>query len=210
MNKFWPTFNLTYMQKVKSKSFIIMTAIFMILIFALSNIDKIIDFFDNDSKVVAIQTDNDIIYKVLEKQYKQNDDIEKVEKVSLEKGKKGVKDEKYKRLIQVNVNGGKVDGTIYEKGNVSESEKMTLQSTLSQMQSSLTAQKLNLSEKDLKTLNTPSDVKTEEIKTNDEKQSSDIDPKVQALNSAVVYIIIFLSFFITINYANQNRFRNCD
>ncbi|MBG9204563.1 ABC transporter permease [Staphylococcus sciuri] len=203
MNKFWPTFNLTYMQKVKSKSFIIMTAIFMILIFALSNIDKIIDFFDNDSKVVAIQTDNDMIYKVLEKQYKQNDDIEKVEKVSLEKGKKGVKDEKYKRLIQVNVNGEKVDGTIYEKGNVSESEKMTIQSTLSQMQSSLTAQKLNLSEKDLKTLNTPSDVKTEEIKTNDEKQSSDIDPKVQALNSAVVYIIIFLSFFITINYANQ-------
>lgn len=203
MNKFWPTFNLTYMQKVKSKSFIIMTAIFMILIFALSNIDKIIDFFDNDSKVVAIQTDNDMIYKVLEKQYKQNDDIEKVEKVSLEKGKKGVKDEKYKRLIQVSVNGEKVDGTIYEKGNVSESEKMTLQSTLSQMQSSLTAQKLNLSEKDLKTLNTPSDVKTEEIKTNDEKQSSDIDPKVQALNSAVVYIIIFLSFFITINYANQ-------
>ncbi|MBF0773677.1 ABC transporter permease [Mammaliicoccus sciuri] len=203
MNKFWPTFNLTYMQKVKSKSFIIMTAIFMILIFALSNIDKIIDFFDNDSKVVAIQTDNDMIYKVLEKQYKQNDDIEKVEKVSLEKGKKGVKDEKYKRLIQVNVNGEKVDGTIYEKGNVSESEKMTLQSTLSQMQSSLTAQKLNLSEKDLKTLNTPSDVKTEEIKTNDEKQSSGIDPKVQALNSAVVYIIIFLSFFITINYANQ-------
>ncbi|WP_239748863.1 MULTISPECIES: ABC transporter permease [unclassified Mammaliicoccus] len=203
MNKFWPTFNLTYMQKVKSKSFIIMTAIFMILIFALSNIDKIIDFFDNDSKVVAIQTDNDMIYKVLEKQYKQNDDIEKVEKVSLEKGKKGVKDEKYKRLIQVNVNGEKVNGTIYEKGNVSESEKMTLQSTLSQMQSSLTAQKLNLSEKDLKTLNTPSDVKTEEIKSNDEKQSSDVDPKVQALNSAVVYIIIFLSFFITINYANQ-------
>lgn len=203
MNKFWPTFNLTYMQKVKSKSFIIMTAIFMILIFALSNIDKIIDFFDNDSKVVAIQTDNDMIYKVLEKQYKQNDDIEKVEKVSLEKGKKGVKDEKYKRLIQVNVNGEKVDGTIYEKGNVSESEKMTLQSTLSQIQSSLTAQKLNLSEKDLKTLNTPSDVKTEEIKSNDEKQSSDVNPKVQALNSAVVYIIIFLSFFITINYANQ-------
>lgn len=203
MNKFWPTFNLTYMQKVKSKSFIIMTAIFMILIFALSNIDKIIDFFDNDSKVVAIQTDNDMIYKVLEKQYKQNDDIEKVEKVSLEKGKKGVKDEKYKRLIQVNVNGEKVNGTIYEKGNVSESEKMTLQSTLSQMQSSLTAQKLNLSEKDLKTLNTPSDVKTEEIKSNDEKQTSDVNPKVQALNSAVVYIIIFLSFFITINYANQ-------
>ncbi|MGO2546295.1 ABC transporter permease [Mammaliicoccus vitulinus] len=203
MNKFWPTFNLTYMQKVKSKSFIIMTAIFMIFIFALSNVDKIIDLFDNSSKTVAIQTDNDMIYNVLEKQYKQSDDIKKVEKVSLEKGKKGVKDKKYKRLIQVNVKGEKVDGTIYEKGSVSESEKMTLQSTLSQMQSSLTAQKLNLSEDDLKTLNTPSDVKTEEIKSSDDKQTSDINPKVQALNTAVVYIIIFLSFFIAINYANQ-------
>ena len=203
MNKFWPTFNLTYMQKVKSKSFIIMTAIFMIFIFALSNVDKIIDLFDNSSKTVAIQTDNDMIYNVLEKQYKQSDNIKKVEKVSLEKGKKGVKDKKYKRLIQVNVKGEKVDGTIYEKGSVSESEKMRLQSTLSQMQSSLTAQKLNLSEDDLKTLNTPSDVKTEEIKSSDEKQTSDINPKVQALNTAVVYIIIFLSFFIAINYANQ-------
>ncbi|WP_016911733.1 ABC transporter permease [Mammaliicoccus vitulinus] len=203
MNKFWPTFNLTYMQKVKSKSFIIMTAIFMIFIFALSNVDKIIDLFDNSSKTVAIQTDNDMIYNVLEKQYKQSDDIKKVEKVSLEKGKKGVKDKKYKRLVQVNVKGEKVDGTIYEKGSVSESEKMRLQSTLSQMQSSLTAQKLNLSEDDLKTLNTPSDVKTEEIKSSDEKQTSDINPKVQALNTAVVYIIIFLSFFIAINYANQ-------
>lgn len=203
MNKFWPTFNLTYMQKVKSKSFIIMTAIFMIFIFALSNVDKIIDLFDNSSKTVAIQTDNDMIYNVLEKQYKQSDDIKKVEKVSLKKGKKGVKDKKYKRLVQVNVKGEKVDGTIYEKGSVSESEKMRLQSTLSQMQSSLTAQKLNLSEDDLKTLNTPSDVKTEEIKSSDEKQTSDINPKVQALNTAVVYIIIFLSFFIAINYANQ-------
>ncbi|MGO1759331.1 MAG: ABC transporter permease, partial [Mammaliicoccus vitulinus] len=179
MNKFWPTFNLTYMQKVKSKSFIIMTAIFMIFIFALSNVDKIIDLFDNSSKTVAIQTDNDMIYNVLEKQYKQSDNIKKVEKVSLEKGKKGVKDKKYKRLIQVNVKGEKVDGTIYEKGSVSESEKMRLQSTLSQMQSSLTAQKLNLSEDDLKTLNTPSDVKTEEIKSSDDKQTSDINPKVQ-------------------------------
>ncbi|MGK9044784.1 ABC transporter permease [Mammaliicoccus vitulinus] len=203
MNKFWPTFKLTYMQKVKSKSFMIMTAIFMIFIFALSNVDKIIDLFDNSSKTVAIQTDNDMIYNVLEKQYKQSDDIKKVEKVSLEKGKKGVKDKKYKRLIQVNVKGEKVDGTIYEKGSVSESEKMRLQSTLSQMQSSLTAQKLNLSEDDLKTLNTPSDVKTEEIKSSDDKQTSDINPKVQALNTAVVYIILLLSFFITLNYANQ-------
>ncbi|XXL53795.1 hypothetical protein ACSC1U_14235 [Mammaliicoccus lentus] len=88
MNKFWPTFNLTYLQKVKSKSFIIMTALFMLLIFALSNVDKIVDFFDNSSKTVAIQTDNEMIYKGLEKQYKQDDDVEKVEKVSLEKGKK--------------------------------------------------------------------------------------------------------------------------
>lgn len=204
MNKFWPTFNLTYLQKVKSKSFIIMTALFMLLIFALSNVDKIVDFFDNSSKTVAIQTDNEMIYKGLEKQYKQDDDIEKVEKVSLEKGKKGVEDDKYDRLIQVEIKNEKLNGTIYEKSSVDENEKMTLQTTLSQMQSSLTAQKLDLSEKDLQALNTPSDVQTKEIKSkDDEKQSSDVKPKVQALNIAIVYIILFLSFFITLNYANQ-------
>ena len=147
MNKFWPTFNLTYLQKVKSKSFIIMTALFMLLIFALSNVDKIVDFFDNSSKTVAIQTDNEMIYKGLEKQYKQDDDVEKVEKVSLEKGKKGVEDDKYDRLIQVEIKNEKLNGTIYEKGSVDENEKMTLQTTLSQMQSSLTAQKLDYQRK---------------------------------------------------------------
>lgn len=204
MNKFWPTFNLTYLQKVKSKSFIIMTALFMLFIFALSNVDKIVEFFDNSSKTVAIQTDNEMIYKGLEKQYKKDDDVEKVEKVSLEKGKKGVEDDKYDRLIQVEIKDEKLNGTIYEKGSVDENEKMTLQTTLSQMQSSLTAQKLDLSEKDLQALNTPSDVKTQEIKSKDDKkQSSDVKPEVQALNVVIVYIILFLSFFITLNYANQ-------
>lgn len=204
MNKFWPTFNLTYLQKVKSKSFIIMTALFMLFIFALSNVDKIVEFFDNSSKTVAIQTDNEMIYKGLEKQYKKDDDVEKVEKVSLEKGKKGVEDDKYDRLIQVEIKDEKLNGTIYEKGSVDKNEKMTLQTTLSQMQSSLTAQKLDLSEKDLQALNTPSDVKTQEIKSKDDKkQSSDVKPEVQALNVVIVYIILFLSFFITLNYANQ-------
>lgn len=204
MNKFWPTFNLTYLQKVKSKSFIIMTALFMLFIFALSNVDKIVEFFDNSSKTVAIQTDNEMIYKGLEKQYKKDDDVEKVEKVSLETGKKGVEDDKYDRLIQVEIKDEKLNGTIYEKGSVDENEKMTLQTTLSQMQSSLTAQKLDLSEKDLQALNTPSDVKTQEIKSKDDKkQSSDVKPEVQALNVVIVYIILFLSFFITLNYANQ-------
>ncbi|GGI42883.1 ABC transporter permease [Mammaliicoccus stepanovicii] len=202
MNKFLTTFNLTYFQKIKSKSFIIMTAIFMIFIFALSNVDKIIELFDNGPKTVAIQTDNNLVYKSLEKQYKQGDDVNKVEKVSFEKGKKGVKNEKYKRLIQVKVEGEKVNGTIYEKDNVSEDEKLKLKTTLSQMQSALTAQKLNLSEKDLKMLNTPSVIKTKEIKS-DNNQAGDINPKVQALNMAVVYIILFLSFSITFNYANQ-------
>ncbi|WP_323703576.1 ABC transporter permease [Mammaliicoccus sp. Dog046] len=202
MNKFTTTFNLTYLQKVKSKSFIIMTAIFMIFIFGLSNVDKIIELFDNDSKTVAIQTDNEMVYKTLEKQYKQSDDIKKVKKVSLKEGKKGVESEKYKRLVQVNVNAEKVSGTIYEKGKVSEKEKLTLQTTLSQMQSSLTAQKLKLSQEDLKTLNTPSKVDTQEIKS-DNQQSNKINPKVQSLNTAVVYIIICLSVFIVMNYVNQ-------
>src|SRR5699024_4160126 len=65
-------------------------------------------------------------------------------------------------------------------------------------------QKIDLSEKALQALNTPSDVQTKQIKSkDDEKQSSDVKPKVQALNITIVYIILFLSFFITLYYSNQ-------
>lgn len=47
MSKFWSTFKLTYMSKIKSKAFIIFMAIVVVLMVGLSNIDKIMGLFDH-------------------------------------------------------------------------------------------------------------------------------------------------------------------
>lgn len=81
MNKFWSTFKLTYLSKIKSKAFIIFMSIIVILMIALSNIDKIIDLFDNGPDKVGVVTQNEQIYKVLKKQSHALDDDATFKKV---------------------------------------------------------------------------------------------------------------------------------
>ena len=82
MNKFWSTFKLTYISKIKSKAFIIFMSIIVILMIALSNIDKIIDLFDNGPDKVGVVTQNEQIYKVLKQQSHALDDDATFKKVS--------------------------------------------------------------------------------------------------------------------------------
>lgn len=47
MHKFWATFSLTYIKKIKAKSFVIFMIIIVASMIGLSNIDKIIKMFDD-------------------------------------------------------------------------------------------------------------------------------------------------------------------
>ena len=72
MHKFWIVLSHTYMTRIKSKSFIITTAIFLLFFIVIGNIDRIIDFFDDDEiDQVAVIDDTDEIYTSLVEQYQQ-------------------------------------------------------------------------------------------------------------------------------------------
>lgn len=70
MNKFWVVLSQTYMTRFKSKSFIITTALFLVFILGLGNIDKIIDLFSSDEEVsepiIAIIDETDVYGGYLE------------------------------------------------------------------------------------------------------------------------------------------------
>lgn len=70
MNKFWVVLSQTYMTRFKSKSFIITTALFLVFILGLGNIDKIIDLFNSDEEVsepiIAIIDETDVYGDYLE------------------------------------------------------------------------------------------------------------------------------------------------
>lgn len=69
MNKFWIILSHTYMTRVKTKSFLISTAVTLLLIVGLANFQSIIELFDDGKDEIAvIDESNDclmLIRKVL-------------------------------------------------------------------------------------------------------------------------------------------------
>src|SRR5690625_5240929 len=63
MNKFSIIMSHTYMSRVKSKSFIISTAITLLFIFGLANLQSIIDIFadDSDDRIAVIDESNQLL-----------------------------------------------------------------------------------------------------------------------------------------------------
>ncbi|MFW3609637.1 ABC transporter permease [Staphylococcus caprae] len=201
MNKFWSTFKLTYLSKIKSKAFIIFMSIIVILMIALSNIDKIIDLFDNDPDKVGVVTQNEQIYKVLKKQSHALDDDATFKKVSEKDAHKLVKNEKLKKAYIVKQDKHhQLSGTILSKDNVEAEDEQKLTEVLTSIQSQLVASNLNLSQNELKQLQARSHVDSKVISN---KEDSQLNSGEQTLNYILVYATLMLIFFIVFNYAGQ-------
>ena len=68
MNKFWIMTFQTYISKVKSKSFVISTAIILLMVLAFTNLDRIIGLFDEGDTTIGVVENSGNFYAALEKQ----------------------------------------------------------------------------------------------------------------------------------------------
>lgn len=202
MSKFWATFSLTYKNKVKAKSFMIFTAVVIILMLGASNINKIMDLFDNGPDKVGVVSSNDEIYKVIKSQGNQLDEGAKFNKVSEKQARSQVESEKLDKAYIIKLNDNqKLSGKILSKDTVSEQDKQKLKATLSTIQTQFVANSLDLSQGELKQLQAQSDVSSEVIANN--AKSSNLSEAQKGFNTAIVYLGIMLMFFIIFNYASQ-------
>lgn len=202
MSKFWATFSLTYKNKVKAKSFMIFTAVVIILMLGASNINKIIDLFDDGPDKVGVVSSNDEIYKVIKSQGNQLDEGAKFNKVSEKQARSQVESEKLDKAYIIKLNDNqKLSGKILSKDTVSEQDKQKLKATLSTIQTQFVANSLDLSQGELKQLQAQSDVSSEVIANN--AKSSNLSEAQKGFNTAIVYLGIMLMFFIIFNYASQ-------
>ncbi|WP_165983754.1 ABC transporter permease [Macrococcus bovicus] len=196
MTKFMTTFSMTYLKKVSSKSFIITTLILMLIVIGLSNIDKVIDFFDHsEDEVTAVSADKDV-QNAFVTAYKQGDQERKIEKVTLAEGKKGVKEDRYKQLIDIHESKGKLTATLYSKGG---GDRASIEPVLTSLQASRVAQTLDLTPAEMNALTAPAEIN----ETSLSQQKNEVDKSEKFINTAVVYIGLFLIFMISLNYANQ-------
>lgn len=202
MDKFFATFSLTYKSKVKTKSFVIFTAIVILLMVGAANINKIIDLFDDGPDKVGVVSSNDEIYKVIKSQGDQLDEGADFKQLSEKQAKSQVKNEKLDKAYVIKLSEDqKLSGKILSKDTVSEQDKQKLKATLSTVQTQFVAANLNLSQDELKQLQSQSEVTSEVLADN--ANNSNLNEAQKGFNTMIVYAGVMLIFFIVFNYASQ-------
>lgn len=202
MDKFLATFSLTYKNKVKTKSFMIFTGLVIVLMLLASNMNKIIDLFDDGPDKVGVVSSDNEIYKVIKSQSDQLDEGATFKKVSEKQAKTQVQNEKLDKAYIIKMtDDNKLSGKILSKDTVSEQQKQKLKASLSTIQTQLVAANLNLSQGELKQLQSQSKVTSEVIA--DKASNSNLSEAQKGFNTIMVYAGLMLIFFIVFNYASQ-------
>lgn len=202
MDKFLATFSLTYKNKVKTKSFMIFTGLVIVLMLLAANMNKIIDLFDDGPDKVGVVSSDNEIYKVIKSQGDQLDEGATFKKVSEKQAKTQVQNEKLDKAYIIKMtDDNKLSGKILSKDTVSEQQKQKLKASLSTIQTQLVAANLNLSQGELKQLQSQSKVTSEVIA--DKASNSNLSEAQKGFNTIMVYAGLMLIFFIVFNYASQ-------
>jgi len=201
LSNFWIILFHTYISKLKTKSFIITTAITIALIVALANLTSIIDVFDKDENTkVAVVDQSDELFAPLEKiTASSNKKLElKLFDGSEEEGKQLVKDGEYEGLLVLASNKEKLPEAHYYSMNIADSSvSADLLANIQMIKSSLAAAQLNLTSEQLTKLNEPVSFQSTALEEN-AKTAEELD---QA--RGLVYVLLFLIYFAVIMYANM-------
>lgn len=123
-------------------------------------------------------------------------------KVSEKQAKTQVQNEKLDKAYIIKMtDDNKLSGKILSKDTVSEQQKQKLKASLSTIQTQLVAANLNLSQGELKQLQSQSKVTSEVIA--DKASNSNLSEAQKGFNTIMVYAGLMLIFFIVFNYASQ-------
>lgn len=198
MNKFWIVAMHTYIQKVKSKSFIISTGIILLFIAAFSNLDRIIGLFGDEEEKIGVVSSSGEYFTSLQEQLKASGSELALETYDSEsKAQKAEKEGDISGYLLLKDQDGVPAGT-YKAASIADSTESTeLQNALQQVQTLIMTERANITDEQLAAIYTPVSFEVEAL--NEGAKSED------ELNQArgLVYIMLFAIYFSVIVYAGM-------
>ncbi len=202
MNKFWIILFHTYMNKFKSKSFIITTLMTVVITLALTNMNNIIEIFDNTGgkEKVAVLDETGQLYEPLKEQISTlNKDLQLSKFVGSEQdAEQAVEDGTYSGIVQLRFDDKQLPEATYKAMSVADSSLYSdLQAGLQQLKTMMAASQINLTGAQLQQLYEP--VSFEKIAL--EKNAKTEEELNQA--RGLVYVLLFIIYFAVIMYANM-------
>lgn len=206
MNKFWIVFSHTFMSKIKAKSFIITTALFLAFIIIMSNIQSIMDIFDQEEAVdqVAVVTEIDSFYEALDNSLQTTEsEIEIVRyNDALEKAQEQVIDGEYKAVLEITEQEQLPAAVYYTADMSSTSIESTLNQALEQIKTEIATNKAGLDPGTIATIYEPMSFEKEPIVAEGEEGSVKTEEELSGARG-LVYVILFLLYFAVIAYGNM-------
>ena len=202
MNSFWIILFHTYINKLKTKSFIITTLLTVIIVLALTNLNNIIDIFDKDGgkENVAVLDETGQLYEPFKKQVKLiNKDIKLSPfEGSVADAEKAVEEGRYQGIVLLGMNEENLPLATYKAMSIADSSMFTdLNTSLQQVKTMLAASQIQLTAAQLEKLYEP--VSFEKIAL--EKNAKTEEELNQA--RGLVYVLLFIIYFSVIMYANM-------
>ncbi|MGG1677305.1 ABC transporter permease [Neobacillus sp. NRS-1170] len=202
MNNFWIILFHTYLNKLKSKSFIVTTILTIVIVLALTNLNNIISIFDKNGgkETVAVLDETGRLYEPFKQQAAAiNKDIKLTNYNGTEKeAEKAIEKGEFKGLIQLRFNDEKLPEATYKARSIADSSLFTdLQTSLQQVKTMLAATQINLTPTQLKKLYEPVSFEKFALEKNAKTE--------EELNQArgLVYVLLFIIYFSVIMYANM-------
>ncbi|WP_347552376.1 ABC transporter permease [Pseudalkalibacillus hwajinpoensis] len=200
MNKFFIVLSQTYINRLKSKSFLVTTALTILMVFLISNLSGIFERFDtSEADRVGVVDANDY-YPLLENQLKMMESeivlepFDGTENEALQAVEEGELDS----LLFLEENNAGVPVATYKAQTVAEQQTpQVLEAALQQIKSSIAAEKAGVTSEQLLEIDQP--VQFEKIAL--EEGAKTEDELAQA--RVFVYILLFVIYFSVIFYGNM-------
>lgn len=202
MNSFWIILFHTYLTKLKTKSFIVTTALTVVIVLGLTNMTNIIEFFTKGSEnnqIAVIDETGQLITPLQEQLKVAESDIEIVEFTNgEEEAEAAVEIGVYKGLLLLSFDKENLPVATYKAMSISDTATAnSLQTSLQQIKTQLAASQINLSQEQLAKLYEPVSLERVALEENAKTE--------EELNQArgLVYVLLFVIYFAVILYANM-------
>lgn len=202
MNKFFIVLSHTYLTRLKSKAFIITTAILLLLIIAIANLDSIIKIFQSDDEVteVIVMTDSDDLFNRVNigLETMESDIVLKKYDKSLEKGKDAIEKLDYNALLVLAEDEkGLPQPTYYANSIAGDDVLIKLEVTLQLIKESILIDQVGIDEKMLNEINSP--IYIEKIALD---KSAKTDEELDQARG-IVYVMIFILYMAVLIYGQM-------
>lgn len=203
MNKFWVILGHTYLEKLKSKTFIITTALMLLLVVAAANFQTIADFFvggEDEKDKIAVIDHSDTLFEP----YKQsveaaNDSLELIPyDDSEDAGKAAVEEEEFAALVVMQMNEeGRPEATYYANNITDSFTQSVLEEQLQQIKVALSIEQAGFDEQAIQEIYAPVNFETVAL----DQDAKTLEEMFQA--QGIVYVMVFFMYMVVILYGQM-------